>query len=59
MKIDIVSGPDVAGMTVQQALQAIARHCHDTAVQVMRISNELEELRSRTERLEQQLAAQR
>lgn len=51
MRIDYVNGPDVTNKTPQQAIEILARTLHDTMVQVMRLSNELEDAKQEIERL--------
>jgi len=52
MRIDSVSMPDIRGKTPEQALKALYDHCHETAVQVMRLNNELEDLKEKVVKLE-------
>jgi hypothetical protein len=52
MRIDSVSTPDIRGMNPEQALKALCKHCHETAVQVMRLNNELEDLKEKVAKLE-------
>jgi len=53
MRIDYVQGPDLAGKTPQQALEILAKTCHDCMAQIMRLSNEAEDLKEEVERLKQ------
>jgi len=53
MRIDYVNGPDISGKTPVQALEILARSCHDQAVQIMRLNNELEDLKDEVRRLQQ------
>ena len=52
MRIDSVTMPDIRGKTPEQAIKILYDHCHDTAVQVMHLSNELEDLKKKVARLE-------
>jgi len=53
MRIDIVNMPNIQGKLPQEALKILYDHCYDTAMQVMRLSNELEDLKQKVARLEQ------
>lgn len=52
MRITSVSGPNVKGKPIDQALEIICKHCHDTAIQIMTMSNEIEDLKQKIYRLE-------
>jgi len=45
--------PSIQGKSPQEALQLLYDHCHDTATQIMKLSNELENLKQKITRLEQ------
>jgi hypothetical protein len=52
MRIGRVSMPDIQGKTPEQALKALYDHCHELAVQVMRLTNELEDLKRKVAEVE-------
>jgi len=54
MRIDFVNGPSIEGKSVDQALKILHSFCHDTAVQVMKMNNEIEDLKSKIYRMENQ-----
>jgi len=53
MRIDIVNMPNIQGKSPQEALKMLYDHCYDTAMQVMRLNNELEDLKQKFARFEQ------
>lgn len=52
MTIDSVTMPNIKVKPIEKALEALYDHCHETAVQVMRMSNEIEDLKQKIYRLE-------
>lgn len=52
MRIDHVRGPDISGKNPQQAVEVLAKTVHDCMVQIMRLSNEIEDLKEEVERLQ-------
>ena len=52
MRIDRVSMPNIQGKTLEQAFKALYDHCYETAVQVMRMNNEIEDLKQKVADLE-------
>jgi hypothetical protein len=52
MRIDMVTMPDIKGKPIEKALELLYNHCHDVAVQVMRMNNEIEDLKQKINRLE-------
>lgn len=52
MKIDMVNGPNIEGKPIDQALKILVNHCHDTAIMVMTMANEIEDLKRKIYRLE-------
>jgi hypothetical protein len=44
--------PTIQGKTPEQALKVLYDHCHETAVQVMLLNNELEDLKEKVAQLE-------
>lgn len=51
MRIDCVNGPNIEGMTPAQAIAIFAESCHLAAVQIMRLDNEIEDLKAKVEAL--------
>jgi hypothetical protein len=51
MRIDYVNGPDVQGKTPAQAIAILVESCHAAAVQIMRLNNDLEDLKEQVEEL--------
>lgn len=45
MRIDYVNNLDIKGLRVEKALEALCKHCNDTAIQVMKMNNEIEDLK--------------
>lgn len=53
MRITIVTMPNIQGKPPQEALKLLYDHCHETAIQVMKLNNDLEDLKQKVYRLEQ------
>lgn len=45
MRIDSVTMPNIEGKSPERAIALLYEHCQETAVHVMRLSNEVEELK--------------
>ena len=52
MRIDVVNMPQIKGKPVEQALEILHKHCHETAIMVMKMNNEIEDLKQKVSRLE-------
>lgn len=55
MRIDSVTMPDIRGKTPEQAVKILYDHCQETALHVMRLSNELEDLKLKVAQLERRI----
>jgi ferritin len=52
IKIGKVNKPNIQGKHPQEALQILCDHCHDNAVQIMQLNNEVFDLKQKVEELE-------
>lgn len=52
-RIDVVTMPNLEGKSIPEAIKALYDHCHDTAVQVMLLTNEVVALNQKVQKLEQ------
>jgi len=54
MRIDTVTMPNIKIKPIEKALEALYNHCHETAVLVMKLNNEVEDLKQKVRNLENQ-----
>jgi hypothetical protein len=54
MRITSVTMPNIKVKPIEKALEALYDHCYNTAVHVMKMSNEIEDLKQKIQRLENQ-----
>lgn len=52
MRIDSVTMPNIKVKPIEKALEALYNHCYETAVQVMKMNNEIEDLKQKIYQLE-------
>jgi|GEM_PF-3511853 len=52
MRIDSVTMPNIKVKPIEKALEILYNHCYETAVLVMTMNNEIEELKDKIRRLE-------
>ncbi len=50
-RISSVTMPNIKGLPPQKALEVLYNHCYETAVKVMLMSNEIEDLKDAIRRL--------
>jgi len=55
MRIDQISVPSVEGVPVDEAVRRLQRHCRETAVVLMRVNNDVEDLKAKLAELERRL----
>lgn len=52
MRIDSVTMPNIKVKPIEKALEVLYNHCYETAVRVMEMSNDIEDLKAKIHRLE-------
>jgi hypothetical protein len=51
MRIDQVSGPRIHGKKPEEAVKILAGFCHETAIRVMQLNNQIEDLKDQVAQL--------
>lgn len=55
VRIDFVQMPKIEGLRPEEAIQALYKHCHETAVLLMRMNNDVEDLKNKLRELDSRL----
>ena len=51
MRINQINMPNIQGKSPQDAIKILYDHCHETAIQIMRLSNDIEDLKEEIEQI--------